>query len=66
MKAVFVELPPFEHNRAAYLDDNAFQRLQQLLMLHPEAGALISGTGGLRKLRFEDEQRGKVSVVVCE
>ena len=58
MKAVFVELPPFEHYRAEYLDD-AFLRLQQLLMLNPEAGALIPGTGGLRKLRFADERRGK-------
>ena len=59
MKAVFVELPPFEHYRADYLDDDAFRRLQQLLMLNPEAGALIQGTGGLRKLRFGDERRGK-------
>ena len=59
MKAVFVELPPFERYRADYLDDDAFLRLQQLLMLNPEAGALIPGTGGLRKLRFADERRGK-------
>lgn len=59
VKAVFVELPAFERYRTEYLDDDAFQRLQQLLMLHPEAGALIPGTGGLRKLRFEDERRGK-------
>ncbi len=59
MKAVFIELPPFEHYRAEYLDDDAFQRLQRLLMLKPEAGALIPGTGGLRKLRFADERRGK-------
>jgi len=30
-----------------------------LLMLNPEAGALIPGSGGLRKLRFVDERRGK-------
>jgi hypothetical protein len=59
VKAVFVELPPFEHYRADYLDDDAFLRLQQLLMLNPEAGALIPGTGGLRKLRFADERRHK-------
>lgn len=59
MKAVFVELPPFERHRANYLDDDAFLRLQRLLMLNPEAGALIPGTGGLRKLRFADERRGK-------
>ena len=55
MKAVFIELPPFEHFRAEYLDDDAFLRLQRLLMLKPEAGALIPGTGGLRKLRFADD-----------
>lgn len=59
MKAVFVELPPFERHRAAYLDDEAFRGLQNLLMMHPEAGNLIPGTGGLRKLRFADSQRGK-------
>lgn len=52
MKAVFVELPPFERFRADYLDDDGLLKLQRLLMLNPEAGALIPGTGGLRKLRF--------------
>lgn len=28
-------------------------------MLEPDAGALIPGAGGLRKLRFADERRGK-------
>lgn len=59
VKAVFVELPPFEDYRADYLDDDAFLRLQRLLMLNPEAGVLIPGTGGLRKLRFANERRGK-------
>lgn len=59
MKAVFVELPPFERYRTDYLDDDAFLRLQRLLMLNPEAGALMPDTGGLRKLRFGDERRGK-------
>jgi len=59
VKAVFVELPPFEHHRARYLDDDAFLRLQRLLILNPQAGALVPGTGGLRKLRFADERRGK-------
>ena len=59
MKAVFVELPPFERYRADYLDDDALLRLQRLLMLNPEAGALMPDTGGLRKLRFGDERRGK-------
>jgi hypothetical protein len=62
VKAVFVELPAFERHRAEYLDDDAFEQLQRLLLLNPEAGALIPGTGGLRKLRFADERRGKARV----
>ena len=61
MKALFVELPPFERWRDSYIDDDAFADLQQLLMQSPEAGVLLPGTGGLRKLRFGDSrrQRGK-------
>jgi len=59
MKAVFVELPPFERNRGQYLDDTAFARLQADLMRSPEAGDVIKDSGGLRKLRFADSRRGK-------
>lgn len=59
MKALFVELPPFERHRADYLDDHAFGQLQAELMRNPQAGDLIEGTGGLRKVRFADERRGK-------
>ena len=59
MKAVFVELPAFERHRADYLDDTAFAGLQQVLMKNPEAGEMIEGTGGLRKMRFSDARRGK-------
>ena len=59
MQAVFVELPPFARYRADYLDDEGFRRLQLLLLRQPEAGALIEGTGGLRKLRHGDLRRGK-------
>ncbi|ASK33304.1 type II toxin-antitoxin system RelE/ParE family toxin [Alloalcanivorax mobilis] len=59
MQAIFVELASFRRYRAAYLDDDTYWLLQQILMLHPEAGARIPGTGGLRKVRFVDERRGK-------
>jgi mRNA-degrading endonuclease RelE of RelBE toxin-antitoxin system len=59
VKAVFVELPAFERRRADYLDDDAFRRLEDLLMKHPEAGVPMPDTGGLRKLRFADARRGK-------
>ena len=59
MKAVFIELPAFERHRKDYLDDDAFSRLQDALMDNPEAGEVIEGTGGLRKVRFADSRRAK-------
>lgn len=59
MRAVFVELPAFERHRSAYLDDDQYRNLQELLLLQPDAGARISGGGGIRKLRFGDARRGK-------
>ncbi|MDH0493355.1 type II toxin-antitoxin system RelE/ParE family toxin [Comamonas aquatica] len=59
MKAVFVELPAFERYRADYLDDQNFRSLQDSLMKDPEAGDVIEGTGGLRKVRHADLRRGK-------
>lgn len=59
MKAVFIELPAFERYRQDYLDDAGFRALQNDLMRNPEAGDLIEGTGGLRKMRFADGRRGK-------
>jgi hypothetical protein len=56
MKALFVELPAFERNRSEYLTDEAFRGLQNE---EPEAGDVITGTGGLRKLRHGDVKRGK-------
>lgn len=59
MKAEFVELPAFERYRAEYLDDDGFRALQAALMTDAQAGDVIEGTGGLRKLRFADQRRGK-------
>jgi putative transcriptional regulator len=59
MDAVFVELPPFERQRDEYMDDTTYSDFQQELMKNPEAGDVIQGTGGLRKVRFKDSSRGK-------
>ena len=59
MKALFVELPPFERYRQEYLTDEAYRVLQVGMLKQPEAGDVISGTGGLRKLRYFDANRGK-------
>lgn len=59
MKAIFLELPPFGRSRAQYLDDEAFRSFQMELLRNPEAGDVIQGTGGLRKVRFADGRRQK-------
>ena len=59
MHATFVELPPFERTRKDYMDDDAYSALQHELMANPEAGDVLEGTGGLRKLRQPDPRRGK-------
>ncbi|MDP1597046.1 MAG: hypothetical protein Q8S46_06945 [Methylotenera sp.] len=59
MKALFIELPAFERYRQDYLDDQSFRDFQNLLMENPEAGDVIEGAGGLRKIRFADAKRGK-------
>jgi hypothetical protein len=59
MKALFVELPAFERYRQEYLSDEAYRGLQNELLKAPEAGDVIMGTSGLRKIRHGDPQRGK-------
>ena len=55
----FVELPSFERFREDYLTDDEYKDFQLMLISDPKAGDVIAGTGGLRKIRFEDKRRGK-------
>lgn len=57
--ATFVELPAFERQRERYLDDEGYRSLQCLLLARPDAGDVVAGSGGLRKLRFKDARRAK-------
>jgi len=59
MKAVFVEMPAFSRYRSQYLSDESFTALQIALLRNPLAGDVIQGAGGLRKIRWKDERRGK-------
>lgn len=59
MKATFKETKLFEATRADYFTDEEYGDFQQELMKNPEAGKVIQGTGGLRKVRVADPQRGK-------
>ena len=55
----FIEAPAFTRNVPAYLADDEYLELQMLLAENPEAGDLMPGTGGFRKLRWADPKRGK-------
>jgi hypothetical protein len=56
----FIELAPFSRAREAYgLDDAEFAELQTALLADPEAGDVIPGSGGCRKLRWRAQGRGK-------
>lgn len=60
MTRTFVELPLFRSKwKSLGLDDNDLKRLQEEMLLDPKTGAVMKETGGIRKMRFAFEHRGK-------
>ncbi|MFO1393633.1 MAG: hypothetical protein U1F09_07745 [Steroidobacteraceae bacterium] len=55
----FIETRLFTRLVLEYLDDDEYRALQQTLIQQPEAGPVIPGTGGVRKLRWAAQGRGK-------
>ena len=55
----FVETPVFTDAIRAFLSDDSYRALQVALVLRPEQGAVIPGTGGLRKIRWSGKGHGK-------
>lgn len=41
------------------MTDDLYQELQKVLIANPDAGDLIQGTGGLRKIRWNLPEQGK-------
>lgn len=53
-------LPEFEKQwKHLKLTDTDLKRLQSVLLLNPQEGDVMQGTGGIRKIRFAFENRGK-------
>lgn len=67
MTRTFIEVPLFTKRwKEIGLDDEELQALQIMLLKDPESGPIMEGTGGIRKVRFPLENRGKSgSVRVC-
>ena len=55
----FIEAPFFTKALPNYLDDDEYRELQQFLSANPESGAVVPGSGGVRKLRWSLKGQGK-------
>jgi hypothetical protein len=56
---IFIETSIFTKWLPTYLSDDEYWNLQNFLMEKPEAGDIIQGAGGLRKLRWSLNNKGK-------
>ena len=56
---VFVETGLFSKLLGDYLDDESYRALQSHLVEHPDAGAIIKASGGVRKIRWRAGGKGK-------
>ena len=56
---LIVETSVFTRRVLKLLSDENYRSLQQVLVANPEAGNLIRQSGGLRKIRWSGEGRGK-------
>ena len=60
---VIIETSIFTRQILSALSDEDYRKLQALLANRPRAGDLIPGSGGLRKIRWATEGKGKRSGV---
>ena len=55
----FIETKLFSRMLADYLTDDEYALLQNALAESPDQGALVPGSGGVRKVRWAQPGRGK-------
>jgi mRNA-degrading endonuclease RelE of RelBE toxin-antitoxin system len=56
---LFIETPIFTKLVTDLMPDDEYRKLQLALILRPEAGKIIPGSGGLRKIRWKSGGSGK-------
>jgi len=49
---IFIETSSFTKHISKFLDDDEYSGLQGFLLLRPDAGKVVRGSGGVRKLRW--------------
>ncbi len=54
-----VELPEFIRRSKKLLSEQERNDIINYLAFHPDSGAIIKGSGGIRKLRWKKQGRGK-------
>ena len=59
LRMEFIETTRFTKQVHELLTDREYQDLQKFLMSHADLGAIIPGSGGLRKIRWGLSGRGK-------
>jgi len=59
MYMTIAESPEFSRQARQLLTEAEVDELIEFLAIHPQAGAIMQGTGGVRKLRWAREGKGK-------
>jgi hypothetical protein len=55
----FIETPTFTRLIASLMNDDEYAKMQLALVLRPDWGRVIPGSGGIRKMRWAGSGRGK-------
>jgi len=56
---IIIETPIFTRLIQDMMSDDDYRLLQEALITRPDSGAIIKGSGGLRKVRWKLEGKGK-------
>ncbi len=59
LSVIFIETPVFTKRLSGLLDDDSYAAFQRQLAVRPEAGDVIEGAGGIRKIRVASQGHGK-------
>lgn len=59
MYLTVAEMPEFSRKAKQQLTEDEIDDLIEFLAIHPQAGVVMEGTGGVRKLRWARQGKGK-------